>query len=70
MVGSAHLLSGIPLTRSGLSGCLDDIGLGMGFGNDMGFGIGGTGVPPPVAEAQEDAEPLRKRASVSGREAG
>ena len=67
LVGNAHLLSGVPLTRSGLSGCLDDIGLSS-FGNDVGFGLGGY--VSAVAEIQEDAEPLRKRASISGRENG
>lgn len=62
LVGNAHLLSGVPLTRSGLSGCLDDIGLSS-FGNDM-------APPPRYVEVQEDAEPQRKRASISGRENG
>ena len=42
-VRSAHLMPGVPLTQSGLSGCLDDI---AGLGCDVGCGHGGA--PPPA----------------------
>lgn len=34
-LGKAHLVSGLPLERSGLSGSLDDMGLGLGFGRSQ-----------------------------------
>ena len=38
-----HLIPAVPLVRSGLSGCLDDIMLSMGGGGDE--------TPPTLAEA-------------------
>lgn len=34
-LGKAHLVTGVPLQRSGLSGSLDDLGLGLGFGRSQ-----------------------------------
>ena len=34
-LGKAHLVTGVPLERSGLSGSLDDLGLGLGFGRSQ-----------------------------------
>ena len=64
-LGMAHHLSGVPMTKSGLSGCLDDMGL-SGFGDRKELVLDLVTVPgsPATAPTGEESTMMPKIDSV------